>query len=247
MVRFKYGNNGKTYRPRVRYSIIAAVRAPAGTLRRRGGRRLSSWGRAMTGTRLVATDSTAPRPRPGPPRTIALIGLMGAGKSAVGRRLAKRLARAFTDADHEIEQAAGCSIADFFERYGEREFRRGEERVIARLLEGPPLVLATGGGAFMSAVTRANLAARAVTVWLRADLEVLFERVARRSHRPLLNTPDPRGTLKSLMAQRYPVYGMADIVVESADVPVEETSLAVERALAAFWDAPKTTEGNKRS
>ena len=176
-----------------------------------------------------------------------MFGLMGAGKSAVGKRLAKRLARAFTDADHEIERAAGCSIADFFQRYGEGEFRRGEERVIARLLEGPPIVLATGGGAFMSAVTRANLAARAVTVWLRADLELLFQRVARRSHRPLLNTADPRATLKSLMDHRYPVYGMADIVVDSANVAVEETTAAVERALADFWAAPKTTGGKTRS
>ncbi|MGB1005882.1 MAG: shikimate kinase [Thalassobaculaceae bacterium] len=202
----------------------------------------------MTAKRqATAAGPAAPRPRPRAHRSVALIGLMGAGKSAVGRRLAKRLARAFTDADQEIEKAAGCSIAEFFERYGEAEFRRGEERVIARLLEGPPLVLATGGGAYMSAVTRANLAARAVTVWLRADLEVLFERVARRSHRPLLNTPDPRATLKSLMDQRYPVYGMADIVVESADVAVEETTLAVERALSDFWHTPKTMRGMKRS
>ena len=114
-------------------------------------------------------------------------------------------------------------------------------------MEGPPIILATGGGAFMSAVTRANLAARAVTVWLRADLELLFQRVARRSHRPLLNTADPRATLKSLMDHRYPVYGMADIVVDSANVAVEETTAAVERALADFWAAPKTTGGKTRS
>ena len=156
----------------------------------------------MTGTRLVAAASTAPRPRPN--RTVALIGLMGAGKSAVGRRLAKRLARAFTDADHEIEQAAGCSIADFFERYGEREFRRGEERVIARLLEGPPLVLATGGGAFMSAVTRANLAARAVTVWLRADLEVLFQRGRAAQPSPVAQHRRPAGHVKKFDGSPLP-------------------------------------------
>lgn len=246
MVRLKYGNNGKIYRPRPRYSIFAAAREPGATMAcrigdRRPARRLAMNDGATAGT--AASNA----PRPGPNRTVALIGLMGAGKSAVGKRLAKRLARAFTDADHEIERAAGCSIADFFQRYGEGEFRRGEERVIARLLEGPPIVLATGGGAFMSAVTRANLAARAVTVWLRADLELLFQRVARRSHRPLLNTADPRATLKSLMDHRYPVYGMADIVVDSANVAVEETTAAVERALADFWAAPKSTGGKTQS
>ena len=148
------------------------------------------------------------------PRTVALVGLMGAGKSAIGKRLAIRLGLPFVDADDEIERAAGCSIAEFFERYGEAEFRAGERRVIARLLDEPPHVLSTGGGAYIDPETRALMRAKAVTVWLRAELDVLFDRVRRRGHRPLLRQGDPKEILGRLMTQRYPIYAEADIVVE---------------------------------
>jgi len=165
------------------------------------------------------------------PRTVALVGLMGAGKTAIGKRLAMRLALPFVDADEEIERAAGCTVAEFFERYGEAEFRAGERRVIARLLEGPLHILSTGGGAYMDRETRAVMRGRALTVWLRADLDVLFDRVRRRSHRPLLREGDPREILARLMDQRYPVYAEADIVVESTAQPVETTTEQVIEAL----------------
>ncbi|MBM3643579.1 MAG: shikimate kinase [Alphaproteobacteria bacterium] len=171
------------------------------------------------------------------PRTVALVGLMGAGKSAIGKRLAQRLALPFVDADTEIERAADCSISEFFEKFGEAEFRAGERRVIARLLENPPHVLSTGGGAYMDPDTRAALRARAWTVWLRADLDVLFDRVRRRSHRPLLRNGDPRETLRRLMEARYPVYAEADLIVEStaqpADATTEQVLLALRDHLAA--------------
>lgn len=155
------------------------------------------------------------------PRPLVLVGLMGAGKSAVGRRVAARLDVPFIDADAEIEKAAGCSVSEIFEREGEAGFRAGERRVVARLLEEEPVhVLATGGGAFMDPGTRALIREKGISLWLRADLEVLFERVSRRSHRPLLKTADPKATLAALMEQRYPVYAEADIVVDSADGPI---------------------------
>lgn len=167
-------------------------------------------------------------------RTIVMVGLMGAGKSSIGRRLAARLDLPFVDADSEIEAAAGCTIAEFFEQHGEAEFRDGERRVIARLLDGEPKVLATGGGAFMDAQTRAAVAETGISVWLRADLETLVRRTARRSSRPLLNNADPERTLEDLMATRYPVYAQADITVESDDGPPDETVARVVEALAAF-------------
>lgn len=167
-------------------------------------------------------------------RTIVMVGLMGAGKSSIGRRLAARLDLPFVDADSEIEAAAGFTIAEFFERHGEAEFRDGERRVIARLLDGEPKVLATGGGAFMDAQTRAAIAETGISVWLRADLETLVRRTARRSSRPLLNNTDPERTLEDLMATRYPVYAQADITVESDDGPPDETVARVVEALAAF-------------
>jgi shikimate kinase len=166
-----------------------------------------------------------------PPLTVALVGLMGAGKSAIGKRLAQRLGLPFVDADEEIERAAGCSIAEFFERFGEQEFRAGERRVISRLLDGAPHVLSTGGGAYMDPETRAMLRAKAVTVWLRADLDVLYERVKRRGHRPLLKQGDPREVLGRLIQQRHPVYAEADIVVESTAQPAERTTEEVIAAL----------------
>ena len=166
------------------------------------------------------------------PKPLVLVGLMGAGKTAVGRRLAAKLEVSFVDADSEIEAAAGCTIEEIFESHGEQAFRDGERRVVARLLETEPVhVLATGGGAFMDPETRALIKEKAVSVWLRADLEVLFERVSRRSHRPLLKTADPKAKLAELMALRYPVYAEADIVVDSGAGPV---GAMVERVIEAI-------------
>ena len=165
------------------------------------------------------------------PRTVALVGLMGPGKSAIGRRLAQRLDLPFVDADDEIERAAGCSISEFFERYGEQEFRNGERRVIQRLLEGPPHVLSTGGGAYIDADTRKLMREKTLTVWLRADLDVLFERVKKRTHRPLLRQGNPREILGQLMEQRYPIYAEVDLVVESTAQPADRTTEQVIDAL----------------
>ncbi len=167
------------------------------------------------------------------PRTIVLVGLMGAGKSCIGRRLAVALGLNFVDADAEIERAAGCTIEDIFERHGEAAFRDGERRVIERLLGQPVQVLATGGGSFMDPRTRAAIHERAISVWLRADLDLLLKRTGRRNNRPLLKRGDPRTILEGLMADRYPVYGEADIVVDSVDGPPEVT---VERVRAAVAD-----------
>ncbi len=166
-------------------------------------------------------------------RTIVLVGLMGAGKSSIGRRLAARLGVAFVDADAEIEEAAGCKIPEFFERYGEPAFRDGERRVIARLLDAPPQVLATGGGAFIDPKTRALIKDKAVSVWLRAELDILVRRCARRTHRPLLHQGDPREILGDLMAARYPVYAHVDIIVDSEDEPHEYVVKKILSALAA--------------
>jgi len=180
------------------------------------------------------------------PRTVALVGLMGAGKSAIGRRLAHRLGLPFVDADDEIERAAGCTISEFFERFGETEFRNGERRVISRLLEGPPHVLSTGGGAYIDATTRALMREKALTIWLRADLDVLYDRVKKRPHRPLLRQGDPREILGRLMDQRYPIYAEADLVVESTAQPADRTTEQVIEALRRHLAPPPpetTTEG----
>jgi len=169
-----------------------------------------------------------------PAKTIVLVGLMGAGKSCIGKRLAHRLGLAFVDADHEVERAAGCSIAEIFERHGEANFRDGERRVIARLLDNPVHVLATGGGAFMDPRTRALIAERAISVWLRADLDLLLRRVARRNDRPLLQVAEPRQKLAELMTQRHPIYAEADIAVDSADGPPDVTLERVAEALESF-------------
>ena len=167
------------------------------------------------------------------PRSIVLIGMMGAGKSTVGRRLAGRLGLDFVDADAEIEAAAGCSIEDIFALHGEAAFRDGERRVIARLLDRPVHVLATGGGAICDPRTRAKIRDRGISVWLRADIDLLLRRVARRNNRPLLKTGDMRATLERLMAERYPLYAEADITVDTADSPAEET---VDKVMAALRD-----------
>lgn len=175
-------------------------------------------------------------PSDGPPpalpdRAIVLVGLMGVGKTTVGRRLAAMLGLPFIDADHAIEEAAGCTISEIFERFGEPAFRDGERRVIERLLLGPRHVLATGGGAFMNADTRAAIRRNGVSVWLRADLDLLMDRVARKSNRPLLKTGDPRATMERLIAERYPVYAEADLTVESRDGPHDRVVRAILQAL----------------
>ena len=171
---------------------------------------------------------------PGLDRTIVLVGLMGAGKTTIGRKLAARLGMRFVDADEEIERAAGLSVKDIFAKYGEGEFRAGERRVIGRLLQEPPLVLATGGGAFMDAQTRAQILARSISLWLKADLDLLEKRVSRRNTRPLLNTGNPREILSRLMAERYPVYAQANLTIEARDVPQSAMVQIIIDALIAF-------------
>jgi shikimate kinase len=175
-------------------------------------------------------------------RSIVLVGLMGAGKSTIGRRLAQKLDLAFVDADAEIEQAAGKSVQDIFRDHGEGSFREGERRVIARLLESGPQVLATGGGAFMNEETRNNISRRGIAVWLKADIELLMKRVRRRDNRPLLKADNPEEIMQTLIEQRYPVYGRADIIVESRDVPHSSIVSDVIRALAAYQRARKAAE-----
>ena len=170
-------------------------------------------------------------------RTLVLVGLMGAGKTSIGKRVAQRLGVPFTDADSEIEAAANMTIAEIFARDGEAAFRVGERRVIARLLDGPVHVLATGGGAFMDPATRGRIGERALSIWLRADIEVLLARVAKRRHRPLLNQGDPREVLERLMAVRHPVYAEADLTVESLAAPAEAMVERVLASLAAWADS----------
>jgi shikimate kinase len=169
-------------------------------------------------------------------RSIVLVGLMGCGKSSVGRRLASRLGLGFVDADEEIERVAAKSIVEIFADHGEAYFRDGERRVIARLLSSGPQVLATGGGAFINPETRANIRERGVSIWLRADLPVLMRRVSKRDTRPLLKSGDPEATMRDLMAKRYPIYADADIIIESRDVPhdviVNEVIAALKAKLA---------------
>jgi len=173
-----------------------------------------------------------------PARSIVLVGLMGAGKSNIGRRLASRLHLPFVDADSEIETAAGETIEEIFARHGEPYFRSGERRVIARLLDGPPHVLATGGGAFMDARTHEHIRRRGISIWLRADLELLLARVARRDNRPLLKDGDRRAILAALIEQRHPIYAEADIVVDSIDGPPELTLAHVVSVLKRYLAAP---------
>jgi len=185
----------------------------------------------------VETDSLAEPGRNEAPyagRTIALVGLMGAGKSTVGRRLASALGRKFHDSDTEVEKAAGLSVSDIFAIHGEAEFRRGERRVLERLMEEPPHVLATGGGAFIDPETRALLRARSVTIWLHADLDTLWNRVSRRQTRPLLQTSDPKGVLRKLFDEREPIYREADLCVHSFDGPHALTVRAILDALETW-------------
>ncbi|MEO7054824.1 MAG: shikimate kinase [Rhizomicrobium sp.] len=166
-------------------------------------------------------------------RTVALVGMMGAGKTSVGRRLAARLSVPFRDADHEIEAAAGFTVAEIFERFGEPHFREGERKVIARLLDEPPHVLATGGGAIMDDATRAAMARATFTIWLKAPVGLLLSRVRKRDTRPLLKDGDMRATMEQLLAVREPVYATADMILESADEP---HGAAVDRIIAALQE-----------
>jgi len=172
-------------------------------------------------------------------RSIVLVGMMGVGKSSIGRRLAARLGVPFVDADAEIEKAAGMSIADIFARHGEADFRSGEARVIARLLDGGPQVLATGGGAVMNADTRAAIKAKGVSIWLSAEFDVLMRRINKRKNdRPMLQTADPAATLRELLVAREPVYARADITVQSREVPHDAIVAEIMTSLAAFLNAP---------
>jgi shikimate kinase len=176
-------------------------------------------------------------------RPVVLVGLMGAGKTSIGRRLAERLDLPFVDADVEIEKAAGKSIPDIFAEHGEAHFRDGERRVIARLLENGKQILATGGGAFMNEDTRRAIKANSLSVWLKADLDVLLKRVAKRGGRPLLENRDPAEVLQNLINIRYPVYAEADIMVESLDVQHTQMVNAVIEALAK-WQQQKESSAH---
>jgi len=165
-------------------------------------------------------------------RSIVLVGLMGAGKTTVGRRLANRLDLPFVDADTEIEKAAGSSIADIFKEFGEAHFRDGEQRVIHRLLGEGPQILATGGGAFMNPATREATQENGISIWLKADLDVLMKRVSRRSHRPLLQNDDPEAVMKRLIDERYPIYATADLSIDSKEGPHEAVVDEIVHALA---------------
>ncbi len=167
-------------------------------------------------------------------RPLVLVGMMGAGKTTVGRRLATRLGRRFVDSDEEVEKAAGMSIEDIFAAHGEADFRVGEVRVIARLLKEADLVLGTGGGAFINPETRALVKQLAVSVWIKADFDLLFSRVSRRSNRPLLKTANPRETLQQLIDVRYPTYAEADVTVVSKDVPQDQVASEVVDALLVY-------------
>ena len=178
-------------------------------------------------------------------RSLVLVGLMGAGKSTVGRRLAQRLNMNFVDADAAIEEAAGMSIPEIFASHGEAYFREGERRVITRILEDGQQVLATGGGAFMNEQTRASIAAHGISVWLKANLPLLMKRVSRRADRPLLLNDDPESVMRKLMDTRYPVYATSNVVIESHDVSHNVIVNDVIRALSAYLDPTHPRKGAK--
>ena len=176
-------------------------------------------------------------------KSVVLIGMMGAGKSSVGRKLALRLALPFVDADTEIEAAAGMAIPEIFEIRGEPEFRAGEARVIARLLESGPQVMATGGGAYMNPETRALIGQKGISIWLKANFDVLMKRIKRRTDRPLLRTLDPAATLQRLIEDRYPVYAHSDIAIESRDVLHDVIVDELVQALSAHLKIVSPEEG----
>ncbi len=172
-------------------------------------------------------------------RSIVLVGMMGAGKTVMGRRLALHLGLDFVDSDGEIEAAAGMTIADIFAQYGEPYFRERENKIVERLIREGSRVVATGGGAFVHPATRATIRAHAVSVWIKAEFDVLMRRVRKRSNRPLLKTPDPEGTLRRLMTERYPVYAEADTTVDSSDGPQEVVVFDMIAAIEAYLAAER--------
>jgi shikimate kinase len=192
----------------------------------------------LSGRSILLADMTADLSRLSG-KSIILVGLMGAGKTSVGRKLAEKLEMTFIDADEEIVKAAGCSVEDIFELYGEEAFRDVEERVIQRLLEEGPVILATGGGAFMNSNIRALIVEKGVSVWLRVELDVLVKRTRRRGGRPLLKNQDPKTILKKLMDERYPVYAETDIVVDSKDESTDVTVGIIAEALEKFSESPR--------
>lgn len=183
------------------------------------------------------SPGSMPTPLPRVDRPIVLVGLMGAGKSTVGKRLAKRLGLAFVDSDDEIERAADHSIAEIFDRFGESSFRDGERRVIARLIEGPPKVIATGGGAFVNEETRALILKCCIVIWLDADVETLAERVSRRDHRPLLKGKEPMPLLQGLAGVRNPIYAEAHLHIRSQPAPHERAVDEIVKALSSWEPA----------
>lgn len=189
---------------------------------------------------MSAEHSTLPENRNvlGLKRAVVLVGLMGAGKSTIGRRLAREIALDFIDSDAEIAQAAGCSIPDIFEVHGEAIFRDLEKRVLLRLLSGPPMVIATGGGAFVNAEIRQAVRLKAISVWLKADIDTLLERVSRRDTRPLLQTGDKRATLSRLIDERHPFYAEANIVIDSGDGAHESVVRQIVTRLPAWVEKP---------
>jgi shikimate kinase len=193
--------------------------------------------------RSIARETELVRQRLGQ-RPIVLVGLMGAGKTSVGRRLAEKLAIPFVDADHEIEAAAGKSIKEIFADHGEPYFREGERRVIQRLIGNGAQVLATGGGAYMNEETRQRIQEKGISVWLKASLPILMKRVMKRQDRPLLQADDPEAVMRGLIDKRYPVYALADVTVESRDVQHGQMVNDVVRALAQWhgWDEKKTQD-----
>ena len=182
--------------------------------------------------------NTQSEPLPQLDRTIVLVGLMGSGKSKIGRRLADRLQLPFFDSDSEFETAAGCAISEYFAEHGEPAFREGERKVIERLMEGPPCVISTGGGAFCDEFTRHLIKTKGYSLWLRAELDLLVRRTAGRDHRPLLKQGNPRDILARLIQQRHPLYEQADMVVDTTDVPPDVTLEKVLEVLTLYLKAP---------
>jgi shikimate kinase len=176
-------------------------------------------------------------------RPIVFVGLMGAGKTAIGRRVAQMLDLPFVDSDHEIETVSRMSVPDLFERYGEPEFRALERRVITRLLEEGDRVISTGGGAFMNEDTRRAIARHGISIWLKAELDVLMERVSKNKNRPLLKNDDPRAVMQRLMRERYPVYALADLTVQTRDVTKEVIASETVEALGAWLDKRSPQDG----
>ncbi len=198
----------------------------------------------MTATPTMAVENTTDLLARLGSRSVVFVGLMGAGKTAIGRKVAGMLGLPFTDSDHEIESVSRMTIPDLFERYGETEFRSLEQRVIVRVLESGPQILSTGGGAFMNAQTREAITAYGLSVWLKADVDILLDRVSKKQNRPLLKNADPRAVLEKLMAERYPVYAQADVTVPTRDerkeVIASEVIEAIGQHPASQAPGPKT-------